>query len=230
MRSSEPCGKKDGKVAIARSLVGVAAGGGAEAEQVHEEGPQQRAPVVVVAGHDRGHAEGQRGELARAGEEGHLALPLAGGEPEVQVEDLEPARLPGRRPDRDARVLAAAAAQEADRQVDVPLALDRPAAQGRVPVPPLAQRDVVADRVVLVAERAGQLLPEVQLARAGRPVVHLLEDGDVGVVVAEDGRHALGAEAAVDTDGAVDVVGQDAQPHGGASIAPRPLDPPRGRG
>ena len=112
-----------------------------------------------------------------------------------------------------ARVLAAAALQEADRQVDVALALDREAAERRVAVAALAQRDVVADREVLVAERLRQLAAEVELARARRAVVHLLQQRDVGVVVADDRGHALRQEAAVDADRAVDVVGQDPQSH-----------------
>ena len=198
----------------------VAAGGGAEAEHVDEEGPQERPPVVVVAGHDRRRAEGQGGELARAGEERDLALPLAGGEAEVQVEGLEPARLAGRRPHGDPGVLAPPPPHEAHGQVDVPLALDRPAAEGRVAVAALAERHVVADRPVLVAEGAGQLPREVELARARGAVVHLLQHHDVGAVVAEDGDDALRAEAAVDADRAVDVPGDDPQPHVGQHSTP----------
>ena len=67
----------------------------------------------------------------------------------------------------------------------------------------------MADREVREAERYGQLLGEIELARARRPVVHLLKKDDVGVVVMENGDDALGPEAPVDADGAVNVVGDE---------------------
>src|SRR4030095_457015 len=111
------------------------------------------------------------------------------------------------------RVLAAAPAHEADREVDVALAPYRPATERGVAVAPLAHPHVVADREVLEAERLRQLAREVQLARARRALVDLLEHRDVGVVVLDDRGDALGAEAAVDADRAVDVVGEDAESH-----------------
>ena len=187
----------------------------AEAEHVDEDRPQQRAPVVVVPRDHARDVEGQGRELARPHEEAHLPLALAGGEAEVQVEHLEPPRAPGRRAHGDARVLTAAPLQEPDREVDVPLALDRPAAQSGVAVAALAQRDVVADRPVLVAEGARQLAAEVHLARPRRAVVHLLQHRHVGVVVPDDRSDALRQEAPVDADRAVDVVAEDAQSHAG---------------
>jgi len=117
------------------------------------------------------------------------------------------------RASEDARVLAAAPLADPHGEIDVPLALDRPPAQGGVAVAALPEGHVVADGVVLVVEGLGELPPEVELARAGRPLVHLLQHHDIRVVVADDRSDPLRTEAAVDTDGAVDVVAENPNLH-----------------
>jgi hypothetical protein len=138
----------------------------------------------------------------------------------VQVEDLEPpaAALAF---DDDGGVLAAAALPQADGQVDVALAQDRMPAQGGVAVAALPQRHVVPNRHVRVAEPRGQLTREVHLPRSGHALVHLLQEDDVRLVTLEDAGDPLGTEKPVDTDRAVDVVGQHAKAHqgGGAPTA-----------
>ncbi len=82
----------------------------------------------------------------------------------MQVERLQTAELAGGHLHRDQGVLAAAPLAQADREVDVPLAEDGPAGEGRVAVAALAEGHVVADRVVLEAQRLRQLAAEVHLA------------------------------------------------------------------
>jgi len=151
----------------------------------------------------------QAAHLLRSQEQPHLPGALARGESQVEVEDVEGDPLA----EGERGVLAAPALERPHREVDVPLPLDGPAGEGGVPVAPLAQRDVVPHGAVGEVERQRQLPRQIQLARAGRPVVHLLQEHEVGGVVGDDLHDALGPEPAIHPDGAVDVVGQDPQAH-----------------
>ena len=170
MRSSAPCGKKDGKVADRPLAVGCRRS--RSGSRARPRTSAAAASASRCSRRPRGTATSRRQqrELPRVGQQVHLPLPLARREAEVEVEHLQPPRAPGRRAHGDPRVLTAAALVEADRQVDVPLALDRPAAERRVAVAALAQRHVVADRPVLVAELPRDLAREVAArASAARP-------------------------------------------------------------
>src|SRR5215218_7782713 len=68
---------------------GLAVRGATEAEAVRERRPEQRPPVVEVASHQHGGALGHPAELVRPAEQLDLLLALPGGEPQVDVENLQ---------------------------------------------------------------------------------------------------------------------------------------------
>src|SRR5258708_3613383 len=194
----------------------IAAGGGAKGEPIQEDRLQLRAPVIEVAPHETRHIRGESGELPRPREHAHLVLPLAGGEAQVQVEDLQRMASAIRAEDGNAGVLAPPPLAGAHREVDVALALDRVAAQGGVPVAALPQGDVMADGQVAIAQPSRQFTGQVHLPGARHPLVHLLQEDDVGIMGLEDAGDPFRSKAAIHTNGPMDVVAEHAQSHGPA--------------
>src|SRR5580765_5463697 len=121
----------------ARRVAEAVAGRRPEAEDVEEDRVELAEPVVEVPGDEARRAFGNVLELLRAHELAHLTRALGGGEAEVEVEDVEHARsLRLRLLDGEARVHAAAALAGADREVDVAMDQEGPAAEDGVPVAP----------------------------------------------------------------------------------------------
>ena len=60
--------------------------------------------------------------------------------------------------------------------------------------------------------KAGEFARQLESAGARRAVVDFLEQGDVGIMVANDSGDSFRPEGAVEADGAMDVVGEDADP------------------
>src|SRR5262245_22596816 len=88
-----PLGRERRVGAQGAVAAGLAVGGALEAQAVGEARAQQRAPAVEVPPHQGRHLRREIPELGARGQELHLPDPLAGGEPEVEVEDLQVAAL-----------------------------------------------------------------------------------------------------------------------------------------
>jgi uncharacterized protein len=130
----------------------------------------------------------------------------------VYIEDVnfQPVRAVG---DGDACVLGSATFPPGDRQVDVALPADREACEGGVSVSALFEENVHAHSPMVVAKFTRQYGREVVVVGSGDVAVDLLEQDDVGVVATEDGCDPVGAVQTVDSDGFVNVVGQESKTH-----------------
>ncbi len=173
---------------------------------------QHAAPVVHVAGDDAAVGRAQVGYVGGGEQAGDLPVALGGREAQVHVEDVEVDRL---RPARNVktRVLGSAAFAPRHGQIDVPLAADREVREGGVAVAALLEHHVHAHRAIAIAQLAGQQRRQVEMVRARRAAIDLLQQHDVGVVMPEDLDDPLRGELAVHADRLVDVVCQQAHAH-----------------
>jgi len=210
----QPGGGRKGRVGQNGVLVaGRMVGGAAEAEGLGEERGQPRPPVVEIPRHQTGGAGIEGGELLAAHQDPHLPGPLLEGKPQMQIENRQRAGWIAGQGQLGEE--AAAPFAVLDGQVDIAGAEYGIAAQGGVAVHPLLEPDVEAQGVVRIAEPLGQHLGQVQFPGAGHPDIHLLKQNEIGVVVGDDLGDALGQEAAVNTDGPVDVVRKNPKFHDG---------------
>ena len=131
----------------------------------------------------------------------------------MHVEDIQRMPAGASALHHDGGVLTAPSLLATDGQVDVSLPLDGETAQGGIAVEALLEADVVANCIVWIADHVGQLMGKVEFAGSGRIPVDFLEQNDVRIVVPQDLRDTFEAEAPVQSDRAVNVVGEYPQFH-----------------
>ena len=174
----------------------------------------ERSPEIVeVAAHDDGRARVKVREEMAVQEALDLEAPLETGQPEMEVEHRHRPLLVA---NPELGVERTPALLGPDGQIDVVGVDARPARQRRVPVVTLsAEAHVGRVAAVLHLER---IADEVDLAvepRAPRPLVHLLQHDQIGLVVAKDFENTLRSVTPVHAaDSLVDVPGQGAEGHG----------------
>ena len=204
----EPTSGRDRRVGLDRSrpISGFFVGGASKSETLDHVRSQQRAPVIEVASENTSHFGRQFRHLVRSGYQPSLPLPLAGRQAQVKVEYFQAMWMAGLFFDLDRRVLTAPALSPSDCQIDVALAKDWETTQRGIPVPTLAQTDIVAESKVVQTQRTGDLLGKVELARSWCSLVDLLKQNDIGPMVVENSDHTLGPESTIHADRAMNVV------------------------
>ena len=181
------------------------------------------APVVGVAAEDHPVLRAQIAERAGVEEPRDLLGPLAGREAEMPIEDVQ---RPAPVRELEPRVERVAALAPADPQLEVSPLDDRDAREGGVAVGADGENVGLRPRRPWIVRGLRQHVIEEEIARARGAAIHLLQQDDVGLVVAQHLDHPLRIEASVLADAAVDVPGEEAQAHpglygaeGGANIA-----------
>ncbi len=151
------------------------------------------------------------GKFSGAHQQARLTLSFQWRQTQMQIKDVESVRRMIPVGNLDRRVLTAATLKVANGEINIALPDNGVAAQSGIPISAFAQAHIVPAGVIGIVEGGRYFLGHILPFGAGRTLVDLLQQDNIRIVIPQDRHYPFRAKAPVESDGAVNIVGDNAQ-------------------